>query len=191
MKKTKLIPTMDWIIKDTNILLREKSNIVIFPLKENEEDIVNKMVCYIDSSYNEEAKKNKITPGIAIAAIQMGLKKRIIYANFISENNEQVKFLLANPKIVGYSPIYAFLKAGEGCLSDTMPHEGQVLRRNKIIVEAIDMLDNNNLKKISFEGTSAICMQHEIDHLNGMLYYDHISKTKPFIDNSEKKHIEY
>jgi len=161
------------------------------PLNQQEQEIVDRMVCYIDSSYDTKAKKYDVVPGIAVAAIQMGLKKKIIYANFEDENGINVKCLLANPKIIGYSPMCAFVKSGEGCLSDTAKHDGHVLRRNRIIVEAIDMLDDNKVKKITFEGMSAICMQHEIDHLNGVLYYDHIKQENPFIDNSNNLYIEY
>jgi peptide deformylase len=86
---------------------------------------------------------------------------------------------LANPKIISYSQGFTYLEGGEGCLSVPKSHKGIVPRRAKVIVEAIDLLDNNKVIKIKASGILAINLQHELDHLEGILYYDHINKKDP------------
>jgi peptide deformylase len=88
--------------------------------------------------------------------------------------------LIANPKIVGESIVNSYLKSGEGCLSVEQDHPGVVKRKSKIIVKALNLLDNNREVVIEAEGILSICLQHEIDHLYGILYYDHIKKDDPF-----------
>jgi peptide deformylase len=141
------------------------------------------MISYIDASYNGDAEKLGIRPGVAIAANQMGLNKQIIYVHADSEGVEH-KLLLANPKIISYSQGYSYLPGGEGCLSVLKEHRGIVKRRAKIIVEAKDLLNDNKSVKIIAEGLLSIILQHEIDHLSGILFYDRINKENPdYIDN--------
>jgi peptide deformylase len=72
------------------------------------------------------------------------------------------------------------LPKGEGCLSVKENHKGIVPRHTRIGVKAIDLLHDNKPIEIDAEGILAICLQHEIDHLSGVLYYDHINKDDPF-----------
>jgi peptide deformylase len=92
--------------------------------------------------------------------------------------------LLANPKIKSYSQSKCFLSGGEGCLSVKKKHDGIVPRRSKVIVEAYDLINNKQIEIIA-EDFLAINLQHEIDHLNGILYYDHINKSNPYFVDEE------
>jgi peptide deformylase len=78
-----------------------------------------------------------------------------------------------------------YLQSGEGCLSVDNDHKGYVYRPYKIRVKAYDFLTNKEIEIIA-RGYDAIVLQHEIDHLSGVLYYDHIDKKNPFkiLDNS-------
>jgi peptide deformylase len=76
------------------------------------------------------------------------------------------------------SKVYAYLSSGEGCLSVETDKKGFVKRRNKISVSAYDLLNHKQIT-VDAEGILAICLQHEIDHLSGILYYDHINKEYP------------
>jgi peptide deformylase len=133
------------------------------------------MVLYVDACYEKKHKKYNIQNGIALAAPQVGLTKKIIYVHF-NEHKTEHKYLLANPKIISESMQNAYISDGEGCLSVNQKIEGIVKRKNKIIVKAYDI---NHKKEIKIEanGILAICLQHEIDHLNGILYIDKIDKT--------------
>ena len=78
------------------------------------------------------------------------------------------------------------LEAGEGCLSVDEDHEGYVHRNYKIKMKAYNALTDKDIV-ITAMGYDAIVLQHEYDHLNGMLYYDRIDKNKPFaqLNNEE------
>jgi peptide deformylase len=133
---------------------------------------------YVDASFNGEARNLNITEGIAIAANQVGWDKQVIYVHFDDGKNEH-KYLLANPKIKSFSKSFVYLRNGESCLSVKEKIKGIVPRRAKIKVHAYDILNNKNIE-LTVENFLAVNLQHEIDHLNGILYYDHINKENPF-----------
>jgi peptide deformylase len=170
-------PNINWVLDDTNPILRQRAMPLEIPINHHDQKLINRMIKYIDASYNDETKILKIRGGIALAGPQVGLAKQVIYIHF-NKNGIEHKYLLANPKIVSTSKDYAYLSAGEGCLSVSKDIIGIVKRRNKIMVEAYDLLQQK-LTTINAEGILAICMQHEIDHLLGILYYDHFDKTNP------------
>jgi len=174
MKLTKKLITQDK--KDK--ILREKLQNVTFPLTKEDNEKVEIMKQLIDLAYEGKAEENDIPPGIAIAANQVNLDKRIIYVHF-KFNDVEYKYLLANPKIVSFSKTKSYLSSGEGCLSVKKNYEGIVPRNLKVIVEAIDMFKNEPIK-IEADGLLSINLQHEIDHLDGILYYDRINKKDPF-----------
>ena len=142
------------------------------------------MVNYIDACYEGLDEKFNITCGLAVAAPQVGCDKQIIYIHF-NDGQEEHKYLLANPKIVATSMGKCYLKDGEGCLSVKKNHKGHVVRFNKIRVEALDMLNNSKKIVINAEALLAICLQHEIDHLSGILFYQRIDKKHKYVDDDE------
>ena len=89
-------------------------------------------------------------------------------------------YALANPKIVSYTPKQSYLKTGEACLSVPEDVKGYVPRHAKITVEGFDVLTNKDVKIVA-RGFLAICLQHELDHFDGVLYYDHINKEYPLV----------
>jgi peptide deformylase len=152
-------------------LIRKKSSLVTFPLSNDDLLAIKKMQIYIDST------SKKIKNGIAIAAIQIGYDKQIIYIHF-----NDYKYLIANPKIVSKSFSKSYLKKSEGCLSVDSDIKGIVPRYEFITVNALDLLNDltgSTTIKIKADGILSICLQHEIDHLNGVLYYDNFTD---FID---------
>lgn len=171
-----LKPTMDWIILDNDERIRIKSKKVI-SLNENDNIYINKMVSYVDACYNGSYSKYNIKAGIAIAAPQVGFDKRIIYINF-DEGEVHHQYLLLNPEIVSESKAKSFIHNGEGCLSVEKDIISNIPRNYKIIVEAFDLIQNKEVSIIATELLS-ICLQHEIDHLDGILYTDHVNKDKP------------
>ncbi len=180
----RLIPKTSWIISEDNPLLRMKCEDIAIPIGKKDANYINKMVSYIDSSYYGHHDEDGIRPGMAIAAPQVGLSKKVLYM-FFDYDDVTYKLLLANPKVITKSEEIICLQDGEGCLSDTEHHEGIVLRHKKIILEAVDMLDKNNVKTFEFEGVPAICVQHELDHLDGVLYFDKIEKNEINITNNK------
>lgn len=172
----KLEPTMDWIVTDDDPKIRIKCEPVVELTKEDNE-YINKMVSYIDACREGKDKKYGIKNGMAIAAPQVGFNKRVIYLNFEDEQGLH-NYLLVNPEIVANSEAKSFIHNGEGCLSVKKDVECNIPRNYKIIVEGYDLLKNEEVSIVATELLS-ICLQHEIDHLDGILYTDHINKEKP------------
>lgn len=171
-----LTPQQSWIYLDGDPLLRQKST-EVEELTDLDLKIINQMVSYIDASYLDLGDKLHIRPGVAIAAPQMGLLKKIIYIHFV-EGDVEHKYLLANPRIVSKSQVCSYLSSGEGCLSVPVDQKGYIPRNYKVIVEATDLLTGNPIS-ISAVELLSICLQHEIDHLDGILYTDHINHDAP------------
>lgn len=166
------------IVKDNNPKIRKKSEEVPLPLSKEDRDILDSMFDYLVKSQDDEyASKHNIRPGVGMAAIQAGFLKRM-FVIYYQKENSTVQYKLVNPKIIETSIRKAALSNGEGCLSVDNEHEGLVHRYYKIVMKAYDALQDKDIV-ITATGYDAIVLQHEYDHLNGILFYDHIDKTKP------------
>lgn len=174
-------PLQSWILLDTNNLLRESCTDLSIPVSKEDKEYIDRMVCYIDACNNHEDEKFHIRGGIALAGPQVGLTKNVIYINF-SVEDKNYKYLLANPVIKARSLGMSYLKSGEGCLSVNKEIDGYVPRNKMIVVKAYDLL-NKKPVEIKADGILSICLQHEIDHLHGILFYDHINKENKFYTN--------
>jgi len=112
-------------------------------------------------------------PGAGLAAIQVGIDKRIIvYDNLPGETEKSLQVLL-NPVIIERDG--EIISENEGCLS-VPDFRSDVKRSSLVLVEGIDR--EGNPLKIEAEGYLAIVLQHEIDHINGTLFIDRISSLK-------------
>lgn len=173
------------IVKDTNPKLRETCDEVSLPLSEEEGKTLEEMLDYLKKSQDEEFLKThpSVRSGVGLAAPQIGIKKRML-AVYIDYQDGPLAYLLVNPKIIASSVRQCYLAGGEGCLSVDTPHPGKVYRAYKITVKAYDYLAKKE-RKIVARGYEAIVLQHEIDHLDGILFYDHIGKSEPGIDYSD------
>jgi len=170
------------IVKDSNPSLRLKSEEV----KEITPEIisfVNDMHDYLVATQDENlSKKYNLREGVGLAAPQVGrnIKALVVYfEEQTEEGNRVIDHRLINPRIILESVKECYLSGGEGCLSVDNHHDGYVYRHNKIQVKAFNA---QTMKEeiITARGYEAIVLQHEIDHLNGVLYYDHIDKKNPF-----------
>src|SRR5699024_1188538 len=103
--------------------------------------------------------------------------KRLI-AVYFSYNDKQYNYQLINPKIISHSVEQAYLGGGEGCLSVDEDIEGYVIRNKRITVRAYDI--NGEEVKIRLRGYPATVVQDVIDHLDGIMCYDHINLDNPF-----------
>jgi len=174
------------IVKDSNPKLREKSHNVELPLSKENEELCEYLIEHLRASQDDElAEKLHLRPGVGIAAPQIGEQKRIFAVRVEEEENKILEMVLVNPKIIAYSLMNAYLRGGEGCLSVENDVEGYVYRHNTVTVEAYDYISKQVIKK-KFRGYLAIVLQHEMDHFDGVLYYDHINKENPMqqLDNS-------
>lgn len=181
----------DTIIKDDNPLIREKSLEVSLPLSKEDESLLMDMLNYVIESTDEKlAEEKNLSPAVGISAIQVGVNKKMC-AIVIKDNNNEIKYqyALVNPKIVSYSIEKAYLKSGEGCLSVPEAHEGYIYRPARIKVKAYDAIRKENVI-IKVKDYLAIVFQHELDHFNGTLYYDHINKDNPLLEDPNAIAIE-
>jgi len=174
------------IFNDKQKILHEVCDPVEEPISDDIKNTLLDMITYLKNSQDEEyAKKNHIRSGVGLAAPQIGIKKRFYAIYYINENDEIVQYGLVNPKIISSSIKKCALAGGEGCLSVNIDHSGYVFRYYKITLKAYDVLQNKDII-INAKGYDAIVLQHELDHLNGVVYYDRIDKNNPQkqIDNS-------
>ncbi|WP_043933490.1 peptide deformylase [Bacillus sp. EB01] len=177
--------TMEDIIRDGHPSLRLPAEEVAMPPSEDEKRILASMLEYVINSQNPEiAEKYSLRPGIGLAAPQINVLKRMIAVHAHDEKGNLHSYALFNPKIVSHSVEKSYLTSGEGCLSVDEPHPGFVPRHARITVKAFDS-DGKEIK-LRLKGMIAVVFQHEIDHLNGVLFYDHINKNDPHkpIDNA-------
>ncbi|HUI95544.1 MAG TPA: peptide deformylase [Xanthobacteraceae bacterium] len=112
-------------------------------------------------------------PGIGLAAIQVGVPKRVVTMDLAKKEGEKEPRVFINPEIVWASDEPSIYE--EGCLSIPEVHEN-VERPAKVRFRYLDL--DGKPHEAEAEGLFATCIQHEIDHLNGKLFIDHISKLK-------------
>jgi peptide deformylase len=112
-------------------------------------------------------------PGIGLAAPQVGVLKRVIVLDIAREGEEAQPLRLANPEVVWVSDDDATYN--EGCLS-VPEHYADVVRPAACRVKYLDQ--DNKQREIAAEGLLATCLQHEIDHLDGVLFIDHLTSLK-------------
>ena len=111
-------------------------------------------------------------PGIGLAAVQIGIPLRVVVVD-ISKEDERKPHFFINPNIVWRSDKTSTYE--EGCLS--IPNQfAEIERPESCRVEYLDL--NNKKKEIVASGLLSTCIQHEIDHLNGVLFIDYLSKLK-------------
>ena len=153
--------TLRKIITVPDPILREKS----LKVESINSDIKTLMKDMLETMYN--------APGIGLAAIQIGIPKRIIVMDISKEIEKKDPMYFVNPEITWTSNTKATYE--EGCLS--IPNQfAKIERPEKCIVKYLDK--DGEKKEIKAEGLLATCIQHEIDHLNGVLFIDYLSKLK-------------
>jgi peptide deformylase len=112
-------------------------------------------------------------PGIGLAAPQVGVLKRVIVVDCAKSGDPPQPYKMANPEILWQSE--ELLVNNEGCLS--LPeHYADVERPAEVKIRYLD--EQNEIRELHAKGLLATCIQHEIDHLDGTLFVDHISALK-------------
>ena len=149
------------ILIEPNKLLREISS-PVEKIGNEERKLMDDM---LDTMY--------AAPGIGLAAIQIGVPKRIIVMDISRDENKKEPMYFVNPVIKNKNKEKAIYE--EGCLS--VPDQfAEIERPNSCEVEYLDYRGEKQLLKA--DGLLATCIQHEMDHLEGILFIDHLSKLK-------------
>lgn len=168
------------ILDEKDKKLRQKSKEVTFPLDKKDKETIDLIIEYLTNSQIEQlAEKYDLRPGMGMAAIQLGIPKRYFVVVHEQEKKETFKnYVIINPKIVSTSEEMIYVDEGEGCLSVNREVEGIVPRHARITIEGYDTEGN----KIKFRGREelAVAFQHELDHLDGILFTDKIDKKDPY-----------
>jgi peptide deformylase len=131
----------------------------------------------IDSEIQEiiEVMANTMydAPGAGLAAVQVGIDKRILIYDIAQKEGERSLQVIINPEIISRDG--QLISENEGCLS-VPDYRADVKRSACVCVEGLDR--EGNPLHVEGEGYHAIALQHEIDHLNGILFIDHLSSLK-------------
>lgn len=167
------------ILDEKESILHTKSEEVTFPLtKEDKKNIKDMIEMLTDSQIPELSEKYHLRPGMGLAAVQLGIPKRYFVIVHEYEPGKFDEYVIINPKIVSASEEMIYVGEGEGCLSVNRPVEGIVPRHARITLEAYD--EDGNKIRVRGREELAIAFQHEIDHLNGILFVDKIDKNNPY-----------
>lgn len=169
------------ITRDGNPVLRKISQKVTFPLSEKNKKLADDMMEYLINSQDEKlGPKYGLRAGVGLAAPQVDesvAMASVLVPNLEDPEQIDLQMTLINPVIISESVQITALGEGEGCLSVDKDIPGYVPRYNKITIRYDDFDGVSHTMKL--KGYPAIVCQHEIDHLNGHLFYDKIDKKEP------------
>ena len=153
--------TQRQILIEPNQILRQKS----LPVENVDKGIQSLMDDMLETMY--------AAPGIGLAAIQVGIPKRVIVLDIEQKEGKKNPIYFVNPQIIKKSDVNSIYE--EGCLS--VPGQfAEIERPDKCHVKYLDYYGQP--QEIKAEGMLATCIQHEIDHLEGILFIDYLSKLK-------------
>ena len=149
------------ILIEPDPILRKKCA----PLEKVDDDIRKLMKDMLETMYD--------APGIGLAAVQIGILKRLVVLDVSKDENKKDFLFLINPEIISKSENSSVYE--EGCLS--LPGQfAEIERPAECFLKYIDL--NGKEKKLKANGLLSTCIQHEVDHLNGVLFIDYLSKLK-------------
>ena len=172
------------ILDEKDRRLRIVSKDATLPLTDEYKKLIDRMVTELRYSQIEEySEKYNLRPGMGLAFPQIGINERIIVVVYEYDQGKFEEYVVINPKIVSASDEMIAAEVGEGCLSVNREVEGHVKRHARLTLEGYDV-DGNKIRIRAREELS-IAFQHEIDHLNGIIFYDRIDKNKPFYTEQE------
>lgn len=167
------------ILDESHKILRTVSKEVTFPLDEETKKIIIDSLDYLEmSQIPEYSEKYNLRPGMGLSLVQLGIPKRIFVISEEIDDKKFKRYIVINPKIISKSEELIYVGEGEGCLSINREVEGIVPRNARVTVEAYDI--DGNPYSIRVREDISVAFQHEIDHLNGILFIDRIDKNNPY-----------
>ena len=176
------------ILDEKNKVLHEVSKEVTFPLSKTDKDNIKNMLKYLKmSQIDEYTEKYNLRPGMGLSYVQIGVLKRIFVICDEIDEDKFENYIVINPKVVSESEELIYVGEGEGCLSINREVEGIVPRHARITIDAFD--EDGNPIRIRVREDLAVAFQHEIDHLNGILFVDKIDKKNPYKNKNLMREI--
>jgi len=172
------------VLDEKDKRLRQIAKEVTLPLSDKDKETIQKIIKHLKySQIPEYEEKYNLRPGMGLAFPQIGESKRIIIIVYEYEEGKFKNYVIVNPKIISHSEEMIALETGEGCLSVNREVEGHIPRHARITLIGYD--EDGNELKIRAREELAVAFQHEVDHLNGILFFDHINKKRPFFSEDE------
>jgi peptide deformylase len=152
-------------LREILILPDKRLRLVSDPVKTIDREIKTLVADMFETMYE--------APGIGLAAIQVGVPRRVVTMDLAKKEDEKEPRVFINPEILWKSEEKAIYE--EGCLSIPEFYE-EVERPTQVRVKYLDL--EGREQELEANGLLATCLQHEIDHLNGVLFIDYISRLK-------------
>lgn len=176
------------ILDEKHKILHQKSSDVTFPVSKEDRRLAEDTIKYLEMSQDEKiAEKYDLRAGMGMAFVQLGKLKRIFVIANEREDHTFEEYIIINPKIISRSEELIYVGEGEGCLSVNRPVEGIVPRHARVTVEYYDY--EGNKKTIRVREDLAVAFQHEIDHLDGILFTDKIDPKNPYKNKEKMREI--
>lgn len=176
------------ILDEKQKVLHLKSKEVKFPLTDEYKKRLLDIIKYLEMSQDEKyIKKYNLRAGMGLSLVQIGILDR---AFVIANENDDKTFeehIIINPEIIAKSEELVYVGEGEGCLSVNREVEGIVPRHARITVKYQNL--DGNFKTIRVREEISIAFQHEIDHLNGILFVDKIDPKNPYKNKEKMREI--
>lgn len=178
--------TMNDIIREGHPTLTKRATDVKIPLDDETKKTLTAMRAFLIHSQDDEMRERyELRAGVGLAAPQINISKRMLVMYTYDElGTTHHDYVMVNPKLVSHSVLETYIEGGEGCLSVDREVEGVVPRYQKVKVQTYlyDVLkDTLEEKTLEFEGFVAIVFQHELDHINGILFTERIKPLLPHI----------
>lgn len=176
------------ILDEKEKILHTKSKDVIFPLSKEDKKTIKDSIDYLKmSQIKEYYEKYDLRPGMGLSLIQLGIPKRIFVIVEEIDEGEFQNYIIINPKIISHSEELIYVGEGEGCLSVNREVEGIVPRYARMKVEYQNL--DGEKETIRVREDISVAFQHEMDHLDGILFVDKIDKNNPFKDKDKMREI--
>lgn len=176
------------ILDESDKRLHQVSEEVTFPLDEKTKQTIYDALDYLEMSQNEElAEKYDLRAGMGLSFCQIGIMKRIFVVSEDFGDGTFGRYIVINPKVLSHSEELIYVGEGEGCLSVNRPTTGIVPRYARMKLRAYDEFGEEYEIRVREE--IAIAFQHEMDHLDGILFTDKIDKKNPFKDKEKMREI--
>lgn len=176
------------ILDESDKRLHQRSEEVTFPLDLETKQKIDDCLDYLEMSQDEKlAEKYDLRAGMGLSFCQIGIMKRIFVVSEDYGDGTFGRYIIINPKVISHSEELIYVGEGEGCLSVNRPTTGIVPRYARIRVKAYDK--DGEPFEIRVREDIAVAFQHELDHLDGVLFTDKIDKKNPFKDQNKMREI--
>ncbi|RSL30427.1 peptide deformylase [Salibacterium salarium] len=173
--------TMKDIVREGHPALRQVAEEVLLPPSDEDKETLRQMLEFLKNSQDPEiAEQYELRSGVGLAAPQLGINKRMFAVHVTDDKDNLYSYGLFNPKITRHSVETTHLEGGEGCLSVDRDIPGDVPRYKRITLEGTTL--ENEKVRLRLRELPAIVFQHELDHLNGIMFYDRIEDYAPETD---------